>query len=249
MIVFISPAKGFHDECGMYKDLPVFIDHSTKIVEKLKEYNVEDLGKLFKVSDELAALNVERFKEFTFYEELKPALFAYSGMQYNAMNLKELKEDEIDFLQDHLRILSGLYGVLQPMDGIRPYRLEMLTKVSIDECKNLYEYWNDCLYQALSKDNDVIVNLASNEYSKCIEPYIQDETYVSIVFKVDKNGKQKVMSTASKKARGAMVSYIARNKIDDYTLLKEFKEDGYVFDETQSIQEGNKVVYTFVKYM
>ncbi len=244
MIVFISPAKGFNEVKKSFVDEPMFIDSTKKIVEVLKTYDANALGKLFKVNETLASLNVQRYQAFESLEKM-PALFAYSGMQYKAIDAISLDYDSISFLQEHLRILSGLYGVVRPLDGIRPYRLEMLTKVSIAGKKDLYAYYGDSIYRALK--DDVIVNLASNEYAKCVEPYLEDETYVSIVFQVKTDKGLKVMSTASKKARGMMVRYIAKKKIQDYKELMAFCEDGYAFDETQSVLSGKRIVYTFVK--
>ena len=243
MIVFISPAKGFNETEVKPASLPVLIDKSKIIMDELKKFSEEDIKKSMKVNDKIAALNKERFSDFKFDKNGIPAIYTYSGIQYKNIDAQSFTEEDIEFAEEHLRILSGLYGVLKPMDSIYPYRLDLLTKISVEGTKNLYEFWKDDIYRELSKNEDeIIVNLASDEYSKSVKKYADKEKYISCTFKVDKGGKLKVESTASKTARGKMVNYIIKNRINEPELLKEFKEDGYVFREDLS----SEYEYVFV---
>lgn len=235
MIVFISPAKGFNETDIKANSIPSLIDKSKIIMNELKSLSEDDIKKSMKVNDKIAELNVRRFSNFRFDSEGIPAIFGYSGIQYKNIDAASFSEDDINFLEKHFRILSGLYGVLKPMDSIYPYRLDLLTKISVEGSKNLYEFWNSSIYEKLSEESpSVIVNLASDEYSKAVKKYAENQKYVSCTFKVDKSGKLKVESTASKIARGKMVRFIVENRIDDPEQLKTFNLDGYIFREDLS---------------
>lgn len=248
MIIFISPAKGFNETEKEYSSLPLYEKEAKSIVSELKKYTLEDLGKVLKTNEKLTNLNYERYENFSFDENISPAIFSYDGIQYKSMNLHKLEDEEIEFLNNHLRIISGLYGILKPLDGIKPYRLEMQTKLKIDKYKNLYDFWGDKIYKILSKESSgVIVNLASLEYSKGITKYIKDEIYVECIFKVKKGDELKVQSTASKKARGMMIYFIGKNRIKNYEDLKKFNLDGYSYREDLSEINGDKIKYIFVK--
>lgn len=253
MITFISPAKGFNETSPSPKQMPIQIEKSKIIINSLKDMDLEELSKIMKIKESLASLNVERFKDFKFDENGLFALFAYSGIQYKNIDPTSLSKDDLDYLDKHLRIISGLYGCLRPSDSIYPYRLEMLTKLPL-KCnrisyKNLYAFWADSIYKNLEENSDgVIVNLASNEYSKAIKKHLKkDIIFVTCTFKVMKKGKLKVESTASKSARGKMLRYIAKNKISDYRELMNFTEDGYVFRKELSKIEENEVELIFTK--
>lgn len=248
MITFISPAKGFNETTEKYTSLPSFQKNTEELVKIIKKLSKEELQKLMKTSEELTELNYERYQNFEQCNTLIPSICAYDGIQYKAIQSDTMTDEEKEFLNNHLRIISGLYGILRPLDGIQPYRLEMQTKIKDEHFKNLYDFWGDALYKELKKHSDgVIVNLASTEYSKGISKYAKKDSdikYIECVFKVMHNGKEKIMSTASKKARGQMVRFIAENKIDDYRKLKEFNIDGYVYREELS---ENDETLTFLK--
>ncbi len=255
MISFISPALGFKESTSQDNQTindntlePVYIDKTLSIVKHLSSLNPNELQATLSCSDVLAELNFERYRDFK-QNNTHQALRYFDGIAYKSLDVETLSSDEYDFLCKHIRILSGLYGILKPNDNISAYRLEMKTKIGIDGSKNLYDFWADSLYENLSKDSDkTIVNLASKEYSQCIENYLQDETYITCTFKVDKGKGLKVQSTAAKKARGQMVRWIAQNKIDDPLKLINFNDDGYNFDPTLSTTKGNRQELVFVKY-
>ncbi|WP_101773292.1 peroxide stress protein YaaA [Peptostreptococcus faecalis] len=249
MIVFISPAKTFKSYQQEGLQIPTMVDFSKKILKKLQILSADDLKTLMKVNDKIALLNYDRFKNFKFDKKGSPAIFSYDGIQYKSINPSSFNNDDIDFAQNNIRILSGLYGVLSPMDSIYPYRLEMMTKLEISPFKNLYEFWDDSIYSSLNSDSDgVIVNLASDEYSKSVKKYLDSDTkYITCIFKIEKNDKLKVESTASKKARGLMVNYIVKNKISDYHKLKDFNLDGFEFSEDLSTFGEQKIEYIFIK--
>ena len=244
MIIFISPAKGFSSVDRKPVSTPVFIDEAKTIMNTLSSLSTEDISNAMKVKDNIAQLNKERFSDFKFDSDGQPALLTYDGMQYKNIKAFEFSDEDIDFAMKHLRILSALYGVLKPLDSIYPYRLDFLTKLKVGDFNNMYNFWNDKIYSELSTDSDgVIVNLASDEYSKAVKKYLEDEKYITCTFKVNKNGTYKVQSTASKKARGMMVNYIIKNKITDFRKLVDFSEDGY----TYSFELSSEDEFIFVK--
>lgn len=253
MITFISPAKGFNENTPEPRQTPVFVDQARQIVNELKKLDKDQISSLMKIKNDLAQLNLARFSEFKYDKMGLYALLAYSGIQYKTMLPETFSQDQLEFLDRHLRIVSGLYGILRPSDSIYPYRLEMLTKleVPVDDVnhKNLYSFWGDKIASKLEEDSDgVIVNLASDEYSKTIKKHLsRDTVLVSCTFKVNKKDKLKVESTASKKARGLMVSYITKNKIDKYTELKNFCDDGYVYRDDLSVFDDKDINLVFVK--
>ena len=227
---------------------PVFTDDSKQLIDVMSQYTLGELASLQKTSEQIAETNFERWKTFTMDEATTPAVLTYDGIAYRALNAATLDDDSLSYLNDHLRILTGFYGALKPMDAIKPYRLEMKNRININEKRSLYDFWGDKLYQELVQvGNGIIVNLASAEYSKCIEKYLQNETYVTVTFYVTKNNQLKVQSTAAKKARGLMARYIAEHKIDDPELLKNFREDGYTYNNALSHEVGKRIEYVFVK--
>lgn len=245
MKIFISPAKGFKETNIRYVSIPIYEDKTKILLERLKKLRVDEIKKIMKINDKIAYLNYERYKNFDDLESY-PAILTYDGIQYKAIDSENLSKENLEFLQKNLRIISGLYGILKPLDGIKPYRLEMQTKLDIENHKNLYEFWGQDIYNDM-KDEDVIINLASLEYSKTITKYIDTQIYVECIFKVLKDGKLSVQSTASKKARGMMVRFIAENKINDYRRLKEFNMDSYKFNEELSKDDTNMKKYVFIK--
>ncbi|MDO6512810.1 peroxide stress protein YaaA [Neptuniibacter sp. 2_MG-2023] len=254
MLIVVSPAKTLDYETAPITrshTLPRFVEHSQELIDDLKKLSVQDIAELMKLSDKLASLNVARYEswqpEFTF-DNAKQAILAFKGDVYTGLDAESLSEEDLQFAQDHLRILSGLYGVLKPLDLMQPYRLEMGTKLANSRGKNLYEFWGtticDDLNQALaSSDTPVLVNLASNEYYKAAKEKSIEGRIITPAFKDWKNGQYKMISFYAKKARGLMTRYIIQNQIEDPELLKNFDIEGYRFAESMS--EGDN--WTFIR--
>lgn len=175
---------------------------------------------------------------------LTPALLSYEGIQYQYMAPAVFEEGQYEYVQEHLRILSGFYGVLRPMDGVTPYRLEMQAKVKLSVKKDLYDYWGERLYREILDESRIIVNLASKEYSRCVERYLcPQDTFITCVFGEYVNGKVRQKGTYAKMARGEMVRFMAENKIDCPEEMKNFRRMGYVFREELSDKQN----YVFVQ--
>lgn len=245
MITLISPAKKLDyesDVCTEEFTIPEGLDRSAQLINKLQKTSKKGISELMSLSDNLTDLNVERYATWTkdFSEgQRRQALLAFKGDVYQGMKNDELTKADLKFAQDHLRILSGLHGLLRPLDLIKPYRLEMGTKLSVQGKKNLYEFWSDevteRLNQALSASgNDTICNLASNEYFKAVDTKKLNGNIITPVFKDMKNGKLKVIFLYAKQARGMMAGYILRNRINNAEDLKGFDDGGYRFTEDLS---------------
>lgn len=251
MITIISPAKTLDFETvapNVTSTVPDMLAASEKIVSKLQKLSAKKLATLMHINKDLAELNRERFATWSADFDsgvLKPALFAFSGEVYRGIEATSLKPDQLQFSQNHLRILSGLYGLLRPLDRIKPYRLEMGTSISVGRSKNLYAYWGKYITDALNSEvqnteNKVIINLASKECSKAIDFKRIKGRVITPEFKDFKNGEYKVVMTWAKNARGKMAGFILRNKITDPEQLKLF--DAYKFDANQSSE--NEWVFT-----
>jgi len=244
MIVVISPAKSLNFKCCSpdYHTIPEFIDESIQLVTELKEKSVEDLKLLMKVSDKIAKLNHDRYQKFCTPFTLsnsKQSIFAFDGSVYNGIKIQNYDEETLDFTQKHLRILSGLYGLLRPLDLIQAYRLEMSIKLHNKKGKNLYEFWADRLTASInssmkSNKTDVLINLASQEYFKAINVEILKGKVINIVFQEKRNDKYKVISFSARKARGQMVNYILQNRITNPAKIKNFSRDNYKFNNKLS---------------
>lgn len=252
MITIISSTKSLDMEreyLVKQSTEPVFIDEVNELVKILKGYSQEELMKIMDISDKLAKVNKERFEDF-FEEGIpnKEALFSFSGDVYKSMNPFDYNESQVEFAQKHLRILSGLYGVLKPLDKIKEYRLEMATKLKGTSAEDLYSYWTEKITENILEDltkheNKTILNLASLEYSKTIvRNKLKDVKIFDIEFKENRNGQFKVIGTYAKKARGNMVSYIIKNSVDSIEEIKSFNEDGYSFNK--ELSKENNLVFT-----
>jgi len=248
MKIIISPAKKLNEEKHSYKQVTTipFSSDSKCLIDELKSYSVDKVKSLMNVSDSIANLNYNRFNSWSypFDKSLsKPAIFMFDGAVYNALDVNSLNSQELSYSQQNLRILSGLYGLLKPLDLIMPYRLEMGTKLKINGYNNLYEFWDQKITNLLlddSSDHETIINLASNEYSKVID-LKKFTNVITPVFKDLKNGKLKVISFFAKKARGAFARFVIKNQpqtIDDLTL---FNDLGYVFSQKDS---SNNIIFT-----
>ena len=243
MKIVISPAKSLDFETqaptNEFTEC-IFLKESEKLNKVLKKKSPKVLSKLMRISPNLGELNWQRNQDWSLpfnLENAKQAVFAFNGEVYNGLDAYTLSEDQISQLQNKLRILSGQYGVLKPLDLMQPYRLEMGTKLKVASKENLYKFWGnkvtDAINNELDKD-DVLVNLASNEYFKAVNTKLIKVPVITPVFKDYKNGQLKMISFFAKKARGLMVRYIIDNDINTIENLKGFNYDGYVFDANLS---------------
>lgn len=237
MRIIISPAKKMNlDTDSMpWRNLPVFLSKTEQLCKILQGMSYEELKKLWKCNDSIAELNKKRLQNMQLHTSLTPAILAYEGIQYQYMAPGVFTVQEFDYIQEHLRILSGFYGILNPFDGVTPYRLEMQAKLKTKEHKDLYGFWGNKLAQTLLDETDCIVNLASKEYSICISQYLpKNFPFITCIFGERKDGKVIEKGTMCKMARGEMVRYMAENQIADYEKIKSFDRLGYQFDETCS---------------
>lgn len=251
MKIVISPAKSLDFDSNLPPNdfsKPHFIKESKLINQALQQKSPSDLGSLLSISDKLAELNWERNKlwktPFTVANS-RPAIYAFSGDVYIGLDAKTLSTDKMKKLQEQLRILSGLYGVLKPLDLIQPYRLEMGTKIRIGESKNLYEFWKNKITASLNvelKSEELFLNLASNEYFSVIDTKALKVPVITPVFMDYKEGKLKIISFFAKKARGLMVRFIMDTNAATTEDLKSFNYEGYRFDG--SLSKGNNLVFT-----
>ena len=247
MKIIISPAKKMNIDTDTlaFRSMPVFLSEAEELLAWMRRLTFAEAKAVWKCNDKIAEQNYRRFQEMDLERNLTPAVIAYEGIQYQYMAPAVFGGAQTDYIQEHLRILSGFYGVLKPFDGVTPYRLEMQTKAS--DAGDLYKFWGDKLYREVAgeeKDDGLILNLASKEYSKCIEKYLTPEdTYVTVVFGELADGKVKQKGTLAKMARGEMVRYLAENKVEDPERIKGFDRLGYCFEETLS----NEKEYVFLK--
>lgn len=237
MRIIISPAKKMKVDTDSfpYRDLPAFLSNTEEICGLLRSMSYDELKKLWKCNDQIAQLNVQRLRDMDLLGRLTPAVLAYEGIQYQYMAPGVFTDQEYAYIQAHLRILSGFYGVLRPFDGVTPYRLEMQAKLRIGACKDLYAYWGDRLAKSLLAETDCILNLASKEYSVCVSKYLPDSArFITCVFGEEKDGKVMEKGTMCKMARGEMVRYMAQNQIENPEQLKSFNSLNYRFDASRS---------------
>ena len=240
MLVVVSPAKKLDMSPEVREDTtqPAFLDRAQELASLARGLSAEQLKKMMQISDTLAALNVDRFAQFGQMER-KPAAFAFAGDTYTGLEAHSLDQDELTWAQDHLRILSGLYGLLRPLDEIEPYRLEMGSRMETPRGKTLYEYWDSALAKALNDqakatNSAVLVNCASQEYFGAVQTDALNLPVVTPVFKEWRDGKLKIISFFAKQARGAMARFIVQNRLRDPETLKDFDAGGYRFNATES---------------
>lgn len=246
MRIIISPAKKMNIDTDIFQPAgyPPFLEETEVLADWIRGLSFEEAQNLWRCNEKIAGLNFDRFQEMDLRKNLTPALISYEGIQYQYMAPKIFTQTEWEYAQSHLRILSGFYGVLRPLDGVVPYRLEMQAKAEVNGMKNLYEFWGDRLYREVRSEDGIILNLASKEYSRCIEKYLSDEdTYITCVFGEWKDGKIVQKGTQAKMARGEMVRFMAENRIRDVKEIREFDRLEYQFaDEMSSAEE-----YVFVR--
>ena len=246
MKIIISPAKKMRVDNDTFVPLskPAFLDKTEKIKEALTKMELPALQKLWECNDEIAELNFNRLRNMNLERNLTPAVFAYDGLQYQHIAPNVLDEVALDYLQKNLKILSGFYGILRAFDGVVPYRLEMQARLACDGYKNLYAFWNSLLYDELAKDDGEVLNLASKEYSKAVEPFVKNGVrFVTCVFGTYVKGKLKVKATEAKMARGEMVRLCAENNVQSVDEVKAYNVRGYVFNEELSSENE----FVFVK--
>ncbi len=238
MIILLSPAKSLnYDKVDAPRTQPRFKEDTMELVSIMKGKKAGDLRKLMSISEKLADLNVQRFQDFEKSHNVrnsKQAIFAFTGDVYQGLEAETFSDEDIAFAQDHVRMLSGLYGLLRPLDVMQPYRLEMGTKLKTDKGKNLYEFWGSSIASLIAKDlkkikSDVIINLASQEYFKAVDTDTIDADIYDIHFKEYRGDDLKFISFNAKKARGYMTQYIVKNKITTPGDLKAFDLEGYSF--------------------
>ncbi|WP_425054600.1 peroxide stress protein YaaA [Pseudomonas abyssi] len=252
MLMVISPAKTLdYDTPPVIEQStqPRFVEHSVELIEVLREKSPQDIAKLMSLSDKLASLNVARYgsweREST-PQNAKQALLAFKGDVYTGLNAEDFSSDDFAFAQQHLRMLSGLYGLLRPLDLMQPYRLEMGTKLANPRGKDLYTFWGERISQWLNEDleaqgDQVLLNLASQEYFGAVKPKALNARIIDTVFKDQKNGQYKIISFYAKKARGLMARYVIKERLQDPEALKDFNLDGYRFDAASSSE--NQLVF------
>lgn len=231
MRIIISPAKKMASEAALaYEELPAFVDRAEILLASLRELTFDECKRLWGCSQRLAELNYERLAHMDLRRNLVPALLSYEGIQYQYMAASVLDRGSYDYLQGHLRILSGLYGVLRPLDGVTPYRLEMQARLAVDGKKDLYGFWGQTLYDAVMGEDRTVVNLASVEYSKCVQAYLRTgDRFLTVVFGELVDGRVVQKGTLAKMARGEMVRFMAQNRIEDLEGIKRFDTLGYAF--------------------
>ncbi len=253
MLLLISPAKNLDETSELPKvraTQPGFLSHAEELIDQLKTLAPHDVSALMKLSDKLGTLNYERFQTWSVpfnQENARPAALTFNGDVYQGLDAASFSKTDFTYAQKHLRILSGLYGLLKPLDLIQPYRLEMGTKFENARGKNLYDFWGDVINLSVTQElkklkSDTVINLASNEYFKAVRAKKLDANIIEPAFKDYKNGEYKMISFYAKKARGLMSAYAIKNQLTTPEQLKAFDSEGYAFNEAMT--EGNKWVFT-----
>lgn len=246
MRIIISPAKKMNVDTDSlpWQDLPLFLEKTEQLYQAMRALSYDTLKKIWKCNDQLAQLNVERLQQMDLHNNLTPAILSYEGIQYRYMLPGVFTEQQLAYVQEHLRILSGFYGLLRPFDGVAPYRLEMQAKLPAAGKKDIYTFWGDQLAKALFAETDCIVNLASKEYSTCISRYLPEAIrFVTCVFGEEKNGKVVEKATMCKMARGEMVRYMAEHEVRKPEEIRAFDRLQFTF----SPERSDASTYVFLK--
>jgi cytoplasmic iron level regulating protein YaaA (DUF328/UPF0246 family) len=248
MLLLLSPAKKLDYDSPLGTNLhtePLFVDEAKGLIDVLRQKSKSDVAKLMSLSESLAELNVQRYEQWTptfTQQNARPAMLAFNGDVYEGLDAASFSEAQLKWAQDHVAILSGLYGVLRPLDLMQPYRLEMGTKLANPAGKNLYDYWKETiapyLNERLSKDKQpVVVNLASEEYFKSVDLGALNARVIQCVFQDEKAGSYKIISFYAKRARGLMARYVIENRIDTPAKLTGFNLDGYAYAPEASTED------------
>lgn len=250
MKIVISPAKSLDYKSDLptsKSTLPIFIEQAEMLNHKMASKSKKVIGKLMGISDNLAELNYQRYQDFSIpftNKNARPAVYAFAGDVYIGLDAYNLPEDKVERMQSNLRILSGMFGILNPLDLIQPHRLEMGTQLKINRKKNLYDFWGNTITDALNnelEDEELFINLASQEYFKVIKPSKLKVPVISPVFKDYKNGKLKIISFFAKKARGSMARYLLDTNANTLDEVKGFTTDGYGYSEEFTLKENEPV--------
>lgn len=253
MLIVVSPAKTLDYETSAKTRVftqPDYLQNSQELITRLRHMQPHDIARLMKVSDKIAGVNFERYqdwnKKFT-VKNAKQSVLAFKGDVYTGLDAESFNAKDFSFAQKHLRVLSGLYGLLRPLDLMQPYRLEMGTKLDTDHGKNLYEFWGSTITEGLNAQlkkikSETLINLASNEYFKAVKPKELSAEIITPAFKDFKNGEYKMISFFAKKARGMLSRYIIQHQLSDSEDIKTFNDDGYTFSKKRS--KGNTWVFT-----
>lgn len=244
--ILISPTKKMNIDSDGFQgvSVPYFIEKAEFLRNILKSMSYEELKKLWKCNDKIAALNFERLKNMDSKNALTPAILSYDGIQYKYIAPNVFTYDQLNYINEHLIILSGLYGMLRPFDGVIPYRLEMQAKLSGENFKSLYDFWGSSVADILSKETDTIINLASKEYSKVVYDNIGNNiNFITCSFTQIINGKPVEKGTLCKMARGEMVRYMAENNIKDYKNIKNFNRMNFSYSDALS----DESTFVFIK--
>ena len=237
MRVIIAPAKKMNPDldCFPPEALPQFLDRTERLMSALRAMSPRELQALWKCNDSIAELNVERLRDMDLRRRLTPAVLAYEGIQYRYMAPGVFETGQLAYIREHLRILSGFYGLLRPFDGVTPYRLEMQARLSVDGHKDLYDFWGAKLADQLSTETDLVLNLASKEYSRAVEPHLPPAVrFLTCTFGELKDDKVIEKGTMCKMARGQMVRWLAENNITDPENIKRFADLDYRFSSVRS---------------
>ena len=227
-----------------YQNIPIFLEETEKLRKILRAMPTAELKQLLQCNDSIAALNYDRYQAMNLTHNLSPAILSYDGIQYQYMAPQVFEAPYFAYIEQHLRILSGFYGILRPFDGIVPYRLEMQAKLKTQYWDNLYSFWGDRIYRELTQNESVILDLASKEYSKVVKKYrTQDIRWISCIFGEYENGKIVEKGVHVKMARGEMVRFMAEHAISDPDEIKLFQRLGYSYQESLS----NREAFVFIK--
>lgn len=246
MRIIISPAKKMNvDVDGLPPEgMPQFIDRTRRLMEALQSMSPRELQSLWKCNDAIAKLNVERLAHMELDRHLTPAVFSYEGIQYQYMAPTVFETAQFDYIREHLRILSGFYGLLRPFDGVTPYRLEMQAKLAVDGHKDLYGFWDDSLASQLAAETDLVLDLASKEYSKAVKPHLPASVrFLTCTFGELEGDKLIEKGTMCKMARGQMVRWLAENNVTTPEDIKRFADLGYRYAPERSTENN----YVFIK--
>ena len=239
MRIIIAPAKKINTDLDSFapESLPRFLDRAERLKTALQTMSPQELQTLWKCNDAIAALNVERLRDMDLRRRLTPAVLAYDGIQYRYMAPGVFETGHYAYIREHLRILSGFYGLLRPFDGVAPYRLEMRARLSVDGHKDLYGFWGSSLADQLAAETDLVLNLASKEYSRAVEPHLPPAArFLTCAFGDLRDGKVIEKGTMCKMARGQMVRWLAENNVTDPEDIKGFADLDYRFSPARSTE-------------
>lgn len=244
MRIILSPAKKMNIDTDSLaiKGYPKYLNRTEEILAWLQSKTPEELQILWECNDKIARQNIDRLKDMNLYDNLTPAILSYEGIAYQYMAPAVFENSHFDYVQEHLRIISAFYGVLKPMDGVTPYRLELKAKARINDTKNLYEFWGKEIYDEVTDESGIIINLASNEYSSSVIPYIKNtDRFITISFVEKSVSKLITKGTYAKMARGEMVRFMAENNIENPNDIKKFNRLGYVYRD--DLSDDNEFIF------